>query len=123
MVKNHFSGLSAVETIGSYFLFGCTGLTTINFSGLSAVTKIGSDFLRRCTGLRTLDLSGLSAVRNIGAGFLAQCTLPSNKAKVTVKLSGSSDVVFERVLSGLDGTDVVEMGETHQPEQFCPLTC
>ncbi len=59
--------------IGDDFLYGCSGLTSLDLSGLSNVTKIGKKFLFRCNGLTSLDLSGLSNVTKIGKKFLSAC--------------------------------------------------
>ncbi|MBQ0098892.1 MAG: leucine-rich repeat domain-containing protein [Oscillospiraceae bacterium] len=68
------SPLQNVTSIGNYFLYGCAGLTSLDLSPLQNVTSIGNYFLRNCSSLTSLDLSPLNNVTNTGTYFLAQCS-------------------------------------------------
>ena len=68
------SGLNNVKSIGSDFLYQCTSLTSLDFSSLNNVESIGDAFLRNCSGLQAIDLLPLSNVESIGNNFLSYCS-------------------------------------------------
>jgi hypothetical protein len=112
--------LSVRTTVGTYFLYKCTGITSLDLSGLSNVVSIGNHFLYHCDGLTSLDLWGLSKVTTVGDSFLSYCSGlisidTSPLAKVTtvgelflnyctgltsINLSGLSNLTTPTALSG-----------------------
>jgi hypothetical protein len=67
------SGFSGVTTIGNNFLYFNQSLP-IDLSPMINVTSIGTTFMGRCRGIGdTFDLSPLSNVTSVGAGFMSNC--------------------------------------------------
>lgn len=73
LLNLQFTGWSN-DTIESYFLEACSGLTSLDLSAFSHITKIGSNFLAKCSGLTSIDLNPLNQATKIGNNFLSQCT-------------------------------------------------
>ena len=61
-----------ITHIESYFLRGCTSLSSFDTSGLTSVTTIGVGFLDGCSSLSSFDTSGLKSVTTIGHKFLSR---------------------------------------------------
>ena len=54
------SPLSNLKSIGDFFLFNCSALTSIDLRPLSNIKSIENSFLLSCHGLTSIDLSHLS---------------------------------------------------------------
>jgi len=78
------------------FLWGCSGLTSVDLSSLSQVTTIGHHFLYGCSGLTSADLSSLSHVANIGIHFMGGCiglrsvVVPKESSQILQKAVGNA---------------------------------
>ena len=65
------NGNNQCTSIRDYFLYACTGLTSLDTQGLINVTLIEKGFLYGCHGLTSFDTQGLINVKSIGGNFLA----------------------------------------------------
>ena len=67
--------LSGVTHIGTAFLYGCVGLTSIDLSPFtSSVQDVGTFFMWQCSGITpTIDVSPLANANIIKGRFLAEC--------------------------------------------------
>ena len=84
-----------LTSIGYNFLYGCSGLTSVDLSSLSQVTTIEDYFLYECRGLTSVDLSALSHVTMVGIFFLRGCT----GLRTVVVAKASSEVLQNAVAS------------------------
>ena len=62
------------ETDTSYFLYGCSGLKSVDLGGLQHNTTIESYFLGNCSSLTSVDLSPFKQVTAIDEYFLSGCS-------------------------------------------------
>ena len=100
------AALSKVTSVGDYVLRDCSGLTTLDVSGLVNVTHIGNSFMQCCSGLTTLDLAALTNVTSVGAYFLSSCS-----GLTTLGLSGLTNVagVGSHFLSSCSGLATLDL--------------